>query len=158
MLDNALPNLKGEIQSRKVGVTLLEGLHDPQRVQIVVKPVAEALHDLVQAFLARMAERRVADVMDQSQGLDQIHVQSHQPGDRARDLGDLNRMGQPVAEMIGEARREDLRLVFQPPKGPGMENAVAIPLVIVAIAVQGFREPASPTLFRSEGKVAHDKE
>jgi hypothetical protein len=47
-------------------------------------------------------------------------------------------MRQSVSEMVGEARREDLRLGFQPPKRSRMHDAIAIARVFTAVTVQWF--------------------
>jgi len=64
-------------------------------------------------------------------------------GDGARDLRHFNRVRQPVAEVIGITAGEDLRLRFQPPKGAGVNDTVAVALKIVAVGVRrlGWRRP-----------------
>ena len=47
-----------------------------------------------------MAERRVAEVVGQRQRLGQIFVKPERASQGAGDLGDLQRMGQPRAEMV----------------------------------------------------------
>ncbi len=47
-------------------------------------------------------------------------------------LADLERMGQPVAEMIAIVLEKHLGLVLQPAKGGGMDDAVTIPLELAA--------------------------
>src|SRR6185436_13540655 len=57
-------------------------------------------------------------------------------------------MRQPVAKMIGKPRREDLRLRFQSPERPGMNDAVAIPRVFTSIRMGCFRiAPPARMLF-----------
>ena len=155
VLDNSFPDLEGEIQSREIGVALLEGFHDAQRVQVVVEALPIFLHDLVQAFFPGVSERRMADVVSQRQSLHQVFVQSHESGHGARDLGDFNGVGQPVAEMIGKPRREYLRLVFQAAEGARVHHAVAVALVIIAVGMPRLGEAASAPLFRLEGKFSH---
>ena len=50
----------------------------------------------------------------------------------------LDGMGQAIAEMIGESGRENLRLAFQPAKRSCMNDAIAIPLKVVAERMRGF--------------------
>ena len=59
-----------------------------------------------------VCERRMTDIVSQSQSLGKILVQSKHPRDRPRNLRDLNRVGEPVAEMIRRAGREHLHLIF----------------------------------------------
>ena len=49
-------------------------------------------------------------------------------------------MGQAIAEVVGEAAGENLGLGFEPAKGAGMNDAVAVALEIVAIRMLGLRE------------------
>ena len=74
-------------------------------------------------------------------------------GHGARDLRHLDGVRQPVAEMIGQAGGEDLRLVLQAPKRPGMHNAVAIALECVAVRVRQLRIAAPPALLDGETEV-----
>src|SRR5579864_4889728 len=92
-----------------------------------------AAHGGVERLLAGMAERRVADVMNQCQCLDQINVQAESAGNGARNLRDLNGVGQPVAEMIGIAAGENLGFSLEPAKSAGVDNTVAVPLKVVAV-------------------------
>ena len=41
--------------------------------------------------------------------------------------------------MIGEARGENLRLCFQPAESAGMDDAVAVARIVIAIGMRGFR-------------------
>ena len=100
-------------------------------------------HGSIEGALAGMAEWGMANVMDKSEGLDQVYIESKLCADGARDLRDLQRMGQTVAEVIGKAAGEDLRFGLEPAKGPRMHDAVAVALELVAIAVQGFGITAS---------------
>lgn len=61
----------------------------------------------LQRILARMAERRMADVVRQAQRLGQVLVQPQRPRDRAADLRDLQAMGQADAEMVAIGGHED---------------------------------------------------
>src|SRR5882762_10435520 len=67
MLDDALANFKGEIQTWKIEIALFELLNDAQRVQIVIEKTPVRAHQLVELSLAGMPERRMADVVDESQ-------------------------------------------------------------------------------------------
>jgi hypothetical protein len=91
-----------------------------------------------------MAEGRVAEIVDERHRLGQILVAAQRPGQRTRDLRDLDRMGQPRAVMVALMGDEDLRLVLEPAKGRGMDDAVAVALEGRAGAAFGFRhQPAA---------------
>jgi hypothetical protein len=62
-------------------------------------------------------------------------------------------VGQSIAEVIGDARREHLRLIFQAPKSPRVQHAVAIALKFVAIRMRKFRVAPPSGLFGAETQV-----
>src|SRR5688500_6213537 len=88
VLGDALAHLPGEVQALTV---LLEDVQYAQR--LVVVPEA-ARKQLVQYLLAGVAERRVPEVVRERDRLGQVLIQVQRPRDRARDLHDLDRMGQ----------------------------------------------------------------
>ena len=55
-------------------------------------------------------------------------------------------MGKSVAEVVVESRREDLRLIFEPPKRTSMNHAVAVALKIVSVGMREFGITAPPAL------------
>ncbi len=69
MLDDALAHLKCKIQAREIQIALLEFFHDAQRVQVVIERPAVGTHERVQRPLSCVAERGMADVVHQRQGL-----------------------------------------------------------------------------------------
>ncbi len=95
--------------------------------------------------LAGVAERGVAEIVGERDGLRQVLVQPQRAGDRAGDLADLERMGQPGAEVLAFVLEEDLRLVLQAPEGRGMDDAVAVALELGARGARrnGIEPPAA---------------
>src|SRR4051812_29146902 len=89
---------------------------------------AEGLQDPVERILPGMAERGVAKIVRQRQRLGEILVETERAADRARDLRDLQAMGQPGPVMIALVVHEYLRLVLQPSKGGRVDDAVPVPL------------------------------
>ncbi len=79
MLDDALAHLEGEVQPREIEVALLELLDDAQRVQIVVEAVAVLAHAAIELPFARVAERRVPDVVHQRQRFGKVGVECRAP-------------------------------------------------------------------------------
>ena len=67
-------------------------------------------------------------IVRQRNGLDQFLVEAQRPGNRARDLRNLQGMGQPRAKQIAFMVDKDLGLVDQAPKGAGVDDAIAIAL------------------------------
>src|SRR2546423_3280327 len=101
-------------------------------------------HAFRQHFLTGMAERRVTEIMRESNGLGQIFIQAQRPRDGATNRGDLNRMSQSRAQMVPGAVEKNLRLVFQAAKSARMNDASAITLKFGAIGVtQLGKLPAS---------------
>ena len=74
----------------------------------------------------------MTEVVRKRDGLDQVAVQSQRTGNVARDGGDFNRMRQAGAQVVAGAVQKDLRLVFEPAEGPGMDDPVAVALVMRA--------------------------
>ncbi len=93
MLDDAFANFEGQVEPAECGVAQFEVFYNAQRVQVVIKEVAVRPHRDVERFFAGMAERRMADVVNQSEGFDQIDVQAELSGDGAGDLRDFNACG-----------------------------------------------------------------
>ena len=115
---DAVAHLPGEVQ-------VLEHLDDPHALRGVV-PAAG--HVGLQRVLAEVAERRVADVVAQRDRLGQRLVEAEGPGQRAGDLGDLQRVGQPGDEVVAVGVQEHLRLVLEPAERLGVQDPVAVAL------------------------------
>jgi isopropylmalate/homocitrate/citramalate synthase len=56
-------------------------------------------------------------------------------------------VGEAVAEVVGIAAGENLRLIFETAKGAGVDDAVAVALEVVAVGMRWFREAASAGMF-----------
>ena len=104
---------------------VLEHVDDAQALLIVVE---SAGNELVEHPLARMAERRVAEVVAQRDRLGELLVQLQHLRDRSRDLRDLERVRQPRAVVIACRREEHLRLVLEPAERLGVHDAIAVAL------------------------------
>jgi hypothetical protein len=82
----------------------------------------------IESALARMAERRVAEVVRQRQRFGEVFVQPQLARQRTGDLRHLYRVRQPRAVMVAGRRKEHLRLVLQAPEGLAVDNPVSIVL------------------------------
>jgi len=84
------------------------------RVALVAFDVARrrltALPQAVELLLAHVAERRVAEVVQERGGLDHLGIAREAP---AQPAGELDRVRQPRAEEVGLTRRDDLGLALQ---------------------------------------------
>ena len=135
MFDDAFANFEGEIQSRKIEIALLELFDDVERVKIVIEALAVLAHAEVELLFAGVAEGRVADVVRQGQRFGKIGIQMQSAGNGAGHLRDFESVGEAIAKMIGVARGEDLRFGFEAAEGAGMNDAVAVARVVVAIGM-----------------------
>ena len=114
-----------------------------QTLGIVVE-AAMGLQANVKGALAGMSKRRMAEVVGQRQRLCQVLVEAELPGQRAGDLGHLQRMGKPGTVMIAFVEHEYLGLMLQAAKRGGMDHAVAIAPERAAGPARGLRkQPAA---------------
>ena len=126
MAEDAVAHRLGQVESPPVA---FEHLDDPQRLLVVPEALAEACLDAgVQRALADVTERRMAEVVANADRLDQVLVESQGPRHRARDLGDLDRVGETRAVVIALGQHEHLGLVLEPPERLGVDDAVAVAL------------------------------
>ena len=113
------------VQASKFGIAAFQLLDDPQRLPIVAE-AAEFPQTVVKHILAGMAKWRMADVVNQCQGLDKILVQTQRPADGSGDGGGFERVRQTAAVIIAQLSGKHLGLVGQPAKGGAMHDPVAI--------------------------------
>src|SRR6266404_4472905 len=151
VFDDAFANFKTEIQAGKIEVALFELLDDAQRVQIVIEMAAVRAHQFVELSLAGMPERRMADVVDESESFGELGVQAQRGSNGARDLRHFQRVRQAVAEVVGIARGEDLRFGFETPEGSRVNDAVAISRISAAVGMVRLRVAPSTGVFRAHG-------
>ena len=134
--EDAVAHLLGEVQPASVA---LEVLDDPKRLAPMLEAAAEALAQAaIEDVLADVPERRVAEVVPDPDGLDEILVEAQRARDRPRNAGDLERVRQARAEVIALGSDEDLRLVLQTPERLGVHDAVTVALERRAQPAIGF--------------------
>ena len=117
----------GEVQPVEIGVAALEFGDDAERVAVVVEAAVSG-HAGVERVLAGVAEGRVAEIVAERDRLGEIVVETQRAGERAGDLGDLDRVGEAGAEMVALVMDEHLRLVGEAAEGGRMDDAVAVAL------------------------------
>ena len=140
----------GQVEAVEGGIAALQVGDDAQRLGVVVE-AAEAAQGLVERPLAGMAERRMAEIVRQRQRLGQVLVEAERAGERAGDLGDFQRMGQPGAVVVALVKDEHLRLVRQPAEGRRMDDAVAIAAKGVAGRARRLGKAPAPAQGRIGG-------
>jgi hypothetical protein len=72
-------------------------------------------------------------------------------------LRHFNSVRQAVAEVVGKARREDLRLSFQAPEGARVHDAIAIALETISIRMFGLRVSPSPALIHRKPQAGQHR-
>src|SRR5690348_7564490 len=127
MLEDALARFETQVQPIKCPVSLLQNIHDAQRLEVMLKPPVLA-HAAVQRILTRMAKRRMPQIMRQRDCLDQILVQMEIAGNRPANLRDFKAVRQTRAEQITLVIDENLRFIFKAAKRGRMDDAIAIAL------------------------------
>ena len=115
---------------------------------------AEAGHLPLQLLLAGVAERRMAEVVGERDGLGEIGVEAHRRGERAGDLRHLQRVGQPGAVLVALVGDEHLGLLLQAPERRGVDDAVAVAGEGRARAAVGLRIAAPREARQSEANGA----
>jgi hypothetical protein len=138
MFLQSFKHLMGEVEPLTLGITLLEDLHDPEALLVMIEP-ALILHEAVERFLSGVAERRMSQVMGKGDGFRKVFIQTECPCDRSADRSNLDRMGESGAVMIPLAVKEDLGLAIQASEGGAVDNAVAVPLVAGSEGMLRFR-------------------
>ena len=84
MLEDAFAAFEREVESLEFGVALLELVDHAQGLQVVLEAAVRA-HAIVERVLARVAERRMSEVVREGDGLRQrlVQAQGAAPSERA---------------------------------------------------------------------------
>ena len=122
VLRDAVAHFPREVQAAAV---VLEHVDDAQALLVVVEA---ARREIVQHALAGVTERRVSEVVTESDRLGELLLQAQHLGDRPRDLRHLQRVRESRAVVIARGREEHLRLVLQPAERLAVHDAIAIAL------------------------------
>ena len=126
MADDAVADLLGQVETAAIA---FEHVDDAQRLLPVVEVAAEALAQAaVEHVLADVAERRVAEIVAESDRLDEVLVEAQRARDGARDAGDLERVREARAVVVALRRDENLRLVLEAAEGLAVHDPVAVAL------------------------------
>ena len=142
---------KVRFEPGKIQISLFELLHDPECVKVVIEAISMLAHAQVQLLFAAMPERRVANVVNERKRFRKIFVEAERPRHGPRNLCNLDGMCESIAEVIREASGENLCFCFQPPKGPGVDDAIAVARVIAAVGMLRLRIAPSARVSRVHG-------
>jgi hypothetical protein len=77
----------------------------------------------------------MANIVNKRQSFGQVGVESEGGCHRACDLSYFEGVREAIAKVIGIARSKDLRLCLQAAKSAGMDDAVTVARICVAIRV-----------------------
>src|SRR5262249_4618532 len=123
---------------------------------VVMREPATGRHLGVQGLLAGMAERRVAEIVREREGLGEVLAEPQRARNRARDLRDFEAVRQARPIMVALVIDKDLRLVLEAPEGARMDDAVAVALERRAHRMLGLgMEPAAA--FLRVGRIGRAK-
>ena len=121
-------------------ISLFKVLDDSQGMEVVIEPQPISLQATIQRTLPCVSERRMPNIMHQRQCLGKIDIEAERRTHLPRDLGNLNRVRQPTAEMIRRAACKYLRFPGQPPKCTRLNDAISVPLEWRSSVTRGGRK------------------
>ena len=135
----------GDVQAGETRILLLDEIDNAQALAVVFE-AAVFLHQFVERGLAFVAERGMAEIVREGNGLGQVFVDGESAGNVARDASDFHRVRKTRAEVVAGAVEKYLRLIFQAAKCARMDDAVAIALIMGAPFGRRFVMNASASI------------
>ena len=108
----------------------------------MVEAQAVSAHRFIQRVLAGVTERRVADVVHQSERFRQVSIQPERSGNRTGKLRHLDGVRKTAAVVIRVAVGKNLRLAGEPPERARVNDAGAVSLKGRTIGVLRLRVSA----------------
>ncbi len=131
MFEHAFAGFKGEVQAVKVGVALFQPIDHAQALQVVLE-TAPVVHAFVQSISSSVAKRRVAQVVCQADGFDQVFISPRVRPTLAAHLRHFQRVRQARAKQVALMVYEHLGFIDQAAESAAVHDAVAVALVVVA--------------------------
>ena len=143
MVDDAVTHLPRQIEPL---ATALQHLDHAQALLIVCEGGVEAFSH---GALTGVTERRMSEVVSESDRLGQVLIQAQSTRQRTRDLGNLKGMCQASAVMVASGGKKDLCFIHQAAERLAMDDAVAVALIFgtVIAARQGNIAPTAIDIF-----------
>src|SRR5690348_18129997 len=90
----------------------------------------------------------MAEVVCERERFREVLIEAESAGERARDLYDFQRMGEPRPVVVALVIDEHLRLMREAAEGGRMDDSVTIATEVVAGGAGRLAEPASAALRR----------
>ena len=103
----------------------LEPREQTQRLGVALE-ASDVSSDRVERALAVEPERRVPEVVRERRGVDDVGIAAERGPELPADLGDLERMRQPVADEVVAVGRDDLGLGREPAQRGRVDDASAV--------------------------------
>jgi len=154
MLGEAFQRFPAEIETVEVRIWSLQLRDNSDGVRVVVK-AAGIGERRAQCIFAGMAERRMAEIVRETERLGEILIEAERPGHSPPDLRDFEAVREPDAIMVAVGSDEHLCLVAETAEGDRMDQPVAVTLENVARAARariGFRMEPAARCVRSSGE------
>jgi hypothetical protein len=123
-----------------------------QGLRVVIEAPKLGEHG-IEGELAGMAEGAVPEVVGERHGFREVLVEPQGARGCAGDLGYLQRMGQPGAEVIALMIDEHLGLILEAPERGAVHDPIAIALEGAAQAAGGLGMAPAATVVRVAGIV-----
>jgi len=127
VLGKALERFPTEVETVEIGIWRLQTGCDPERVRIVIEAAAIGQCG-AQRPLAGMAERRMAEVVRQAQGLGQVLVEPERARQGSSNRRNLQAVRYPNAKVVAIRSDEHLSLVAKAPERDGMDDSIPVAL------------------------------
>ncbi len=145
MLEDAFSGFKAQVQPVVIGVALFQFIDHPQALKVVLKALVVA-HAVVQGVLPGVTKRGVPQIVGQGNGFHQVFVPDQGARHRAGQLRHFQGMGEAGSKQVALVVQKHLGFVDQAAKRRGVNDAVAVALMVVAGGRGCFRVTAPARL------------
>ena len=122
---------------------MLEQFDDAAALSVVFEAAVDS-HQFVECLFTGVTKRGVPKVVSKADRLGEVLVDSQCAGNISRNGGDFHRVCEPCAQVVAAAAQENLSLAVEPPKGPGMDDSIAVALVLRAPFGRWFVDVSAP--------------
>jgi len=142
---NAVTDRKCQVESAPIPFQMIDDTK-------TLLAVPEAREGFGQRCLTGVPERRVSEIVAETDRLDEVLVEKEGPADGTSYLRDLEGVGETGSVVVASGSDEDLGLVHQPAKTLGVEDTVAVALKRGPQFTLWFqRLPLCPAAWRGTG-------